>query len=190
MSNTFPDANNLPGSVHMLALAENTRKAYRKGWACFADYCQRKEISDPLSASPETVAGFLIAMATERSPKIGQVLSMRTVALYASAITKKYITAGTPSPTHHPTVAATLRVLARIKGTAPRRVMALREDHIGAMIAQCPSATFCTRLSDVATRLFWRLVSQPPCAVPKSVRCVFPTSTSLGQGRESQGECF
>jgi integrase len=138
MSNKYPDAGNLPGSVHTLALAENTRKAYRKGWACFTDYCRRKEIADPLSVSPETVAGYLIALATERSPKSGQILSMRTVALYASAITKQYITSGAPAPTHHPTVAATLKVLARIRGTAPRRVMALRENHIEAMLARCP----------------------------------------------------
>ena len=129
---------NLFSGVRGLALAENTRKAYRKGWACFAEYCRRTKIADPLTASPETVANFLISLTTQGSPKSGQVLSMGTVALYASAITKQYISAGLSSPTHHPTVTATLKGLARLKGTAPRRVMALRENHIEAMLAQCP----------------------------------------------------
>ena len=129
---------NLFSGVRGLALAENTRKAYRKGWACFAEYCRRAKIADPFTASPETVANFLISLTTQGSPKSGQVLSMGTVALYASAITKQYISAGLSSPTHHPTVTATLKGLARLKGTAPRRVMALRENHIEAMLAQCP----------------------------------------------------
>ena len=124
--------------IHVSALADNTREAYRKGWACFTDYCRQTKISDPLAVLPDTVASFLISLATQRSSKSGQMLSMGTVTLYASAITKQYITAGKPSPTHHPTVTATLRGLARLKGTAPRRVMALREDHIRAMLEQCP----------------------------------------------------
>ena len=121
----------------MLGLADNTRRAYRKGWACFTDYCRRAEIPDPFAASPDTVASFLILLATQRSPKSGQILSMGTVTLYASAIAKQFSCARISSPTHHPTVTATLRGLARLKGTAPRRVMALREDHIQAMLDQC-----------------------------------------------------
>lgn len=131
-------AENLFSGVRGMALAENTRKAYRKGWACFAEYCRRAKIADPLTVSPDTVASFLISLTTQGSPKSGQVFSMGTVVLYASAITKQYISAGLSSPTHHPTVTATLKGLARLKGTAPRQVMALRENHIEAMLAQCP----------------------------------------------------
>ena len=109
-------AENFPGGVRGMALAENTRKAYRKGWACFAEYCRRAKIADPLTVSPDTVASFLISLTTQGSPKSGQVLSMGTVVLYASAITKQYISAGLPSPTHHPTVTATLKGLARRPG--------------------------------------------------------------------------
>lgn len=123
-----------------LALAENTRKAYRKGWNCFAEYCRRANIDDPLAASPEAVARFLISLATQGSPKSGQVLSTGTVALYASAINKHYSAAGLASPTHHPAVAATLKGLARLKGSAPRRVMALREQHIEAMLGLCAAS--------------------------------------------------
>lgn len=131
-------AENLFSGVRGMALAENTRKAYRKGWACFAEYCRRAGIADPLTASPETVASFLISLTTQGSPKSGQILSMGTVTLYASAITKRYVSAGLSSPTRHPTVTATLRGLARLNGTAPRQVMALRENHIEAMLAKCP----------------------------------------------------
>lgn len=137
MTKEAMNTENRPGAYRAMALAENTRRAYRKGWACFLDYCRRVEIPDPFTASPDTVAGFLIFLATQRSPKSGQVLSMATVVLYASAITKQFSSAGVSSPTHHPTVTATLRGLTRLRGTAPRRVMALREDHIEAMLAQC-----------------------------------------------------
>jgi len=126
-----------PGTYPALALAENTRRAYRKGWACFLDYCRDREIPDPFAASPDAVARFLISLATQRSPKSGQILSMGTVALYASAIAKQFSAAGISSPTHHLPVTATLRGLARLKGTVPRRVMALREGHMAAMLAQC-----------------------------------------------------
>ena len=138
MTDERTSAEDLSSGVRGMALAENTRKAYRKGWACFTEYCRRADIADPLTASPETVAGFLISLTTQGSPKSGQILSMGTVVLYASAITKQYISTGLPSPTHHPTVTETLRGLARLRGTAPRRVMALRENHIEAMLAQCP----------------------------------------------------
>lgn len=126
--------------IQELALADNTRKAYRKGWACFAEYCRRADIADPLAASPEAVAGFLISLATQGSPKSGQILSTGTLVLYASAINKHYVAAGMISPTRHPAVAATLKGLARLKGTAPRRVMALRERHITAMVRLCPAS--------------------------------------------------
>ncbi|MCY3815738.1 MAG: site-specific integrase [Gammaproteobacteria bacterium] len=138
MTDERTSAENLFSGIRGMALAENTRKAYRKGWACFAEYCRRARIADPLTVSPETVATFLISLTTQGSPKSGQVLSMGTVALYASAITKQYVSAGLSSPTRHPTVTATLKGLARLNGTAPRQVMALRENHIEAMLAQCP----------------------------------------------------
>lgn len=130
----------LCSNVQMFALADNTRKAYRKGWASFTDYCHAEKIPDPLAASPDTVADFLVHLATQPSRKSGQVLSMGTVALYNSAITSQFANAGKTSPTHHPAVRATLKGLARFKGTAPRRVKALRESHIQAMLDQCPSS--------------------------------------------------
>lgn len=122
------------------AMASNTKLAYEKGWACFTAYCANENIDDPLAASPDSVALFLVHCATRPRSANGVPLSMGTVVLYNSAITKRYADAGKTSPTHHPLVRATLKGLARARGTAPRRVKALREEHIRAMIAQCPDS--------------------------------------------------
>ena len=121
-------------------LAPNTRAAYRKGWSRFIDYCTVENISDPLSAQPDEVAGFLIHVATHPSPRSGMMLSMGTVKLYKSALNRSYLTLGRPSPTNHPVVRSTLKRLARLKGSLSRQVEALREYQIEAMIAACPSS--------------------------------------------------
>lgn len=123
------------------ALATNTRIAYEKGWSRFTDYCTEEHIADPLSASPDMVARFLVQLATRPSQQSGIVLSMGTVKLYKSAINKKYTDAGKSSPTNHPVVRATLKGLARLKGTACRRVEALREYHVQAMLSHCADTT-------------------------------------------------
>lgn len=123
------------------ALAINTRIAYEKGWFKFTNYCREEHIADPLSASPDVVARFLVQLATRPSRESGTVLSMGTVTLYKSAINKKYTDLGKASPTNHPVVSASLKGLARLKGTAPRQVKALREYHIQAMLAQCADTT-------------------------------------------------
>ena len=120
-------------------LAPNTRAAYEKGWSRFVDYCVEERIVDPLSASPDQVARFFVQSATRPSPHSGAVLSMGTVMLYKSAVSKKYLEAGKPSPTNHPVVRSTLRGLARIKGSSRRQVDALREYHIEAMLRACPN---------------------------------------------------
>lgn len=120
-------------------LAPNTRTAYEKGWGRFVDYCIEERIVDPLSASPDEVARFFVQSATRPSPQSGIVLSMGTVMLYKSAVSKKYLEAGRPSPTNHPMVRSTLKGLARLKGSSSRQVEALREYHIEAMLRVCPN---------------------------------------------------
>ena len=73
------------------------------------------------------------------SPKSGVTPSMGTVMLYKSAVNKKYLEVGKPSPTSHPVVRATLKGLARLKGSSSRKVEALREYHIEAMLRACPN---------------------------------------------------
>lgn len=120
-------------------LSKNTRLAYQKGWNNFADYCDSQGIVDPLSASPDDVARFLVRLATRPSPRSGVLLSMGTVTLYNSAVNKRYLEARKKSPTDHPVVRSTLRGLKRLKGQASRRVEALREYQIEAMLQACPN---------------------------------------------------
>ena len=122
------------------AVAPNTLLAYNNGWARFSAYCARQRIADPLSASPDTVAGFLLDCMTQPRSGGGAPLSMATVFLYSSAIAKRFTDAGRGSPSQHPTVRATIKGLSRLAGTAPRRVKALREGQVRAMIAQCPDS--------------------------------------------------
>ena len=96
-------------------------------------------IGDPLSVPPDRVARFFVRLATGASPKSGVTPSMGTVMLYKSAVNKKYLEAGKPSPTSHPVVRATLKGLARLKGSSGRKVEALREYHIEAMLRACPN---------------------------------------------------
>ena len=119
-------------------LAANTRTAYQKGWSKFVDFCNSEHIADALSVPPGEVARFLIHLATCPNPQSGVIPSMGTVILYKSAVNKKYLEAGKPSPTNHPVVRSTLRGLARLKGSSNRRVEALREYHIEAMLQLCP----------------------------------------------------
>ena len=119
-------------------LSNNTRTAYQKGWSRFVDYCSAERIADPLSVPPDEVAQFFVYLATRPSPQSGVMLSMGTVVLYKSAVNKKYLEAGKPSPTNHPLVRSTLKGLARLKGYSSRRVEALREFHIEAMLQACP----------------------------------------------------
>ena len=120
-------------------LSDNTRTAYQKGWSRFTDYCVAEHITDPLSVSPSEVARFFVHLATRPSPHSGVIPSMGTVVLYKSAVNKKYLEAGKPSPTSHPVVRSTLKGLARLKGSSSRRVEALREYHIEAMLRSCPN---------------------------------------------------
>ena len=122
-----------------LELADNTRIAYGKGWGRFVDYCVEQHIENPLSASPDEVARFLVHLATSPNPLSGVIPSMGTVTLYKSALNKKFIETGEPSPTNHQIVRSTLRGLARVKGSSRRKVEALREYHIEAMLQACPN---------------------------------------------------
>ena len=118
------------------ALANNTRIAYDKGWACFQDYCKDVGI-DAFKAAPDDVADFFIIMGSRANMTNGKSLSFATLSLYRSAINRKFVEAQMSSPTVHPKVDVIMKGLARIRGTAQRRVLALREHHILGMLEQC-----------------------------------------------------
>lgn len=128
--------NKFYNDVLFSALANNTRIAYDKSWTCFQDYC--KDVgTEALDASPDDVADFFIIMGSRADMTSGKTLSFATLSLYRSAINRKFVEAHKPSPTTHPKVEVVMRGLARMRGTAQRRVLALREHHILGMLEQC-----------------------------------------------------
>ncbi len=129
------------GEVLSLALSENTRVAYAKGWRCFQDYCTSRCI-DPFNATPDDVTDFFVHLSSvprsvAATIKLGEPLSVGTITLYKSAINKQYNETGKISPTHSPKVNAVLKGLARLRSTTSRQVKALREHDIKRMLEQC-----------------------------------------------------
>ena len=118
------------------SLSKNTRIAYDKGWSCFQDYCVQTGVN-PMAATPDHVADFFIDMGSRANTANGKKLSVGTLYLYRSAINRQYVEAHKSSPTKHLKVNAVLKGLARMRGTAPRQVLALREHHILCMLEQC-----------------------------------------------------
>ena len=118
------------------AQAPNTRVAYEKGWRCFSDYCGERGI-EPLGAAAPDLVDFFVTRATQASAGSGKPLSLGTLAMYRSAINKRYVEGNLPSPAASEEVAATFRALARLLGSAPRQVKALREHHILRMLEVC-----------------------------------------------------
>ena len=132
----------LHNEVLSSALAENTRIAYEKGWSCFEKFCSRRDLQ-PLAATPENIADFMIDLATRPRPLARKIpvqdrpLSMGTVVLYRSAINRRFVESGIVSPTNHPSVNTVLKGLVRLRGRPARQVKALREYHIKKILAVC-----------------------------------------------------
>ena len=136
MNNLLNKQDELYTNILSSALADNTKYAYKNGWNRFSTWCESAGI-EPMLASAENVAKFFIESATQPSFRNGKLLSIGTLNLYRSAINHKYATAGVASPANHPSVKATLKGLARIRGSSCRQVMALREHHIEHMLSYC-----------------------------------------------------
>lgn len=118
------------------ARSENTRVAYEKGWQCFVSWCQSVEL-DPREARADDVVRFLVAMATEGRPGNGKPLALNTLKLYRSGLNDQWRSRGLPSPASVRIVDEVLKGLARLRGDTPRRVKALREYQLLAMLNSC-----------------------------------------------------
>ena len=116
------------------ARSENTRAAYEKGWRCFVSWCQGMDL-DPRGAKSNDVVRFLIAMVSRTGG--GKPLALNTLRLYRSALNDRWRKMGSPSPAAERSVDEVLQGLARLRGDAPRRVKALREHQIIAMLNSC-----------------------------------------------------
>ena len=116
------------------AHSENTRVAYEKGWKCFTIWCRGADLA-PLEAKAEDIVRFLVAMAIEGTG--GKPLALNTLRLYRSGMNYQWRRMGASSPASARIVDDVLRGLARILGDVPRRVKALREYEILAMLKSC-----------------------------------------------------
>lgn len=123
------------------ARAENTRIAYEKAWRRFTRYCHANGI-EPGQAGSRDVADFFIRLAVEPSDATGRVPSLGTLKLYRSALNRHYAEIDKESPAATTEVSDVLGGLARLRDGAPRRVKALREYEIKAMIDRCPDGRF------------------------------------------------
>ncbi len=116
--------------------SENTRVAYAKGWKCFASWCQSVGVI-PGEASSDDVVRFLVAIAREDRIGGGKPLALSTLRLYRTGLNDYWRRLGKPSPASAAAVDEVLRGLARLRGDKPRRVKALRENQILAMLGSC-----------------------------------------------------
>lgn len=144
------------GDALRKSLAENTRSAYRTGWNRFASWCRNRGL-DPMAATPDDVADFLVALASSpRSPKAaagaGGPLAIGTLRLLVAAINRTYREANRNSPANDIRVRSVLRGLGRLDAQPPRRVKALRGRQIAAMLAACDDLAADERRRVIAAR--------------------------------------
>jgi len=136
MTSTITSIKTTHKDVLLSAMADNTRRAYHKGWKDFSCYCNKLGI-DPINADANIVSNFLIEKATTPTLSTGKPLSMGSVAILQCAINRHFLDCNQQSPTSHPKVTTTMKALKRLRGEPPRQVKALREDQIAKMIEQC-----------------------------------------------------
>ena len=118
------------------ARSENTRAAYEKGWQCFVSWCQEVGVI-PREAKSDDVVRFLVSMASEGRTGGGKPLALNTLRLYRSGLNYRWRSMGSPSPASAGIVDEVMQGLARLRGDTPRRVKALREYQIFAMLESC-----------------------------------------------------
>ena len=118
------------------ALSNNTRAAYEKGWKCFIAWCQSVGLV-PQEAKSDDVIEFLVAMASNGQIGGRKPLALNTLRLYRSALNDRWRRMGLHSPASDRSVDEVLQGLARLRCDVPRRVRALREYQLLAMLDSC-----------------------------------------------------
>ena len=133
---TLKQARNVE-AIREAARSENTRVAYDKSWRCFTTWCQSVDLI-PNDAKSADIVSFLVAMAYEGSTG-GKPLALNTLKLYRSGINDYWSRIGRSSPASERIVDEVLQGLAKVLDEKPRRVKALRENQILAMLESCGS---------------------------------------------------
>ena len=138
------------------SVSESTNAAYERGWQRFAAYCE--EIgSDPMAATPDTVASFLLRMGSAplahyAAAARGRPLAVGTLRIFLAGIRRRYYEAGRIPPTRDGRVTSVLRGLRRVSEEPPRQVKALREHEITCMLSRCDGLAVHRRFRNIATR--------------------------------------
>lgn len=161
-------------ALRSAARSENTKAAYEKGWQCFSAWCRSQDI-EPEEAKSDDVVGFLVAMVSEGRASGGRPLALNTLRLYRSALNDRWRGMGLPSPASERSVDEVLQGLARIKGDTPRRVKALREHQILAMLDSCGPGLHGLRDAAVLSLGF-------SAALRRSELCYLQTEDLQGKG--------
>ena len=138
------------------ALSERTRVAYQRGWQRFTAYCEQAG-ADPLGATPDDVASFLVSVASaprsrEAVTQRGRPLALGTLRIYLAAISRRYRESGRTSPTRDETVSSVLQGLRRLSDGQTRQVKALREREIARILSHCDVLAAQERFRAIATR--------------------------------------
>jgi len=128
-------------SIRQAAYSKNTRIAYEKGWRCYATDCHGRGLC-PYEARAEQSLEFFATVAGQSSDAPGRGMSLGTIRLYRSALNRRYAERGRASPAAATIVGDALRGLARLSDDVPRRVKALRDHHIVAMLDECGVSRF------------------------------------------------
>lgn len=116
-------------TYHESALSENTRRAYKRGWEDFAEFC-RSYGREALPASKGTVALFL----TERARK----LSPSTLKQRLAAIQHVHDRQGEESPTRSKRVRDVMKGIRREKDETPRQAKPVLTEDVRSMVQALP----------------------------------------------------
>ncbi|WP_425153380.1 tyrosine-type recombinase/integrase [Candidatus Palauibacter sp.] len=136
-----PRRNSLAEELREAARSRNTRIAYTKAWQRFTSHCHARGIH-PQEARSQDITKFFIHLGTEPAESTGRPLAMGTLKMYRSALNRHYAEIGRESPAAGREISDVLAGLARVRDEVPRRVKALREYEIKAMLDTCPGGRF------------------------------------------------
>ena len=138
------------------SVSENTNATYERGWRRFTAYCEEIE-RDPMAATPDTVASFLVKMASgpraqDARARKGRPLAVGTLRIFLAGINRRYRAAGRTPPTSDGRVTSVLQGLRRLSDEQPRQVKALREHEIVRILSHCDALAAKERFRSIATR--------------------------------------
>ena len=119
--------------IRETAWSENTRNACEYGWRRFNALCRSVDLA-PQAAESGEIDRILVAMANEGPAGAKRPLAFTAVRLYRTGLNGQWRQMGSPSPASANTEDASLEGLARALGYTPRRVKALRERQIPALL--------------------------------------------------------